>query len=392
MDINLSEDQKVAFDKVYDLLVNPIREDIVLVGAAGCGKTTLLRYVISEVEANLGRHCSLWAPTGKAASRLSKVTGREANTVHYGLYPRVKRGSDGRPVWEKPKELCGEGQLAIVDEASMVGRDLYNDIHKKLPQDAQVLYVGDREQLRPVNDTWGPALEAADGVLTKVHRQVEGNPILAYATAIRSGAGDDWAKAYDGANPRLQVYDGYASAVAWALDHYKAGKDSTVLTYTNAVRHKLNKELRQRLGRTGTICAGDKLLVRANNRDIGLMNGEVVTVAFAEPIASDLADSCMLVETVEGQEFLVNMAFFNGDKSRYMDWKSRFARRDPIWVHCDHGYVLTIHASQGSEWQNVCVILDDAMARVTRENADDGRRLNYTAVTRAMESLALVQL
>jgi len=399
MTITLSADQEVAQETILDLLRNPVGSDIVLVGAAGCGKTTLMRSTIQIVEEELGRACTLLAPTGKAAFRLSEVTGRACSTVHKALYPRVSRDkATGELHFHSPQGVCGPGQLAVIDEASMVGPKLYNDIHQSLPARAQVLYVGDKEQLMPVDPkakpgspTWGPSMEEPDAELTKVHRQQDGNPILAYATAIREGWGNDWSQTYEHDSDQLQVYRGYQSAMKWTLDQYKAGLDATVLTYTNRMRHKLNRDIRQGLGlyREGPVVPGDRLLVRVNNHDLQLMNGEVVTVEAVEHAVSDICANAVVVHTERGS-FLLNLDYFNGSKNHYIEWKQKRAKRDPVWVHCDHGFALTIHASQGSEWERVCVVVDGAVLRRTRESPDEGRRMIYTAVTRARDQLAMV--
>jgi exodeoxyribonuclease V alpha subunit len=400
VNITLSPDQQVALDTLLNLIENPLRSDLVLAGAAGCGKTTLMRKLIGIVEGQMGRHCTLLAPTGKAAYRLAEVTGRSTSTIHQALYPRVTRNPlTGKPEFHQPGGICERGQLAVVDEASMVSRKLYQDIHENLPPRALVLYVGDSEQLMPVDptadpgeNTWGPAMEEPDARLTKVHRQEEGNPILAYATAIREGWGNEWSREYAHDSERLQVYSGYESAMHWTLDQYKAGYDATVLTYTNKMRKRLNQDIRKGLGyhRQGVIVPGDRLLVRVNNHDLQIMNGEVLTVEDVEDARSDLCSDAKVVHTERGS-FLVNMDFFNGNKSQYIEWKQKFARRDPVWVHCDHGFALTIHASQGSEWERVCVVIDSAVMRIGRERPDEGRRMVYTAVTRARDQLAVIR-
>jgi exodeoxyribonuclease V alpha subunit len=393
MNVELSSDQRVAQERILACLTKPTRQDVVLVGAAGCGKTTLMRSTIDRVENELGRACTLLAPTGKAAFRLSEVTGRTVSTIHRALYPRVRRNREtGKLEFTQPQGICEPGMLAVIDEGSMVGSGLYKDIHENLPRGAQVLYVADKEQLMPVNDTWGPALDEPDAELKHVHRQAEGNPILSYATAIRSGTGNRWSHEYRDDDERLQVYSGYSSALGWTLDQYKAGFDSTVLTYTNRMRHRLNTDIRKALGlyRQGVIVPGDKLLVRVNNHDLQLMNGEVVTVEAVEDAMSDLCDRALVVHTERGS-FLVNLDFFNGRKDLYIEWKSKRARHDPIWVHCDHGFALTIHASQGSEWERVCVILDGPVISLARERPEEGRRMVYTAVTRARDHLAIIR-
>jgi len=336
----LSEDKIEILDRIVDALVDRSgpRPVLVLAGAAGTGKTTLMRVVIDEL-AKRGVSSVLVAPTGKAALRLQEVTGLPANTIHSRFFTRAVNTGRCAACGETSPELgisagrarregitsvscphCGEvyrvsdlnklksglefeakedpstsARVAIIDEASMVSKALDRRIRQVLPSNYALLYVGDKEQLPPVGTgedaEWGPDWANAVGTLTKVHRQAAGNPIIDLATRIREDRNIEDPFLFtdpDADLPvqerRVRIYDrvSLAQAAKWAAAGRRAGGDATLIALTNRVRVELNKMVRRDLGLSDArtpVAVGDRLIVLNNNREAGMANGEIFNVS-----------------------------------------------------------------------------------------------------------------
>jgi len=396
-DIELSPDQEDACHLLLKKFFDEDEQELELSGPAGSGKTTLVRDVIRRIEEEYGTYVHLLTPTGRAAVRLCQVTGRPVATIHSVLYGGPTRDAKGNLVWSDPGPPCSAGEVVVVDEASMVGGKLADAIRGVMPADSKLLAVGDKEQLPPVKDTWGFNLGDPTALLTKIHRQAAGNPIIAMATAIREDRFDEWADEYGFDDERLCALEGYDTALEWAVERAKKDADAVCLVFTNRLRQRLNREIRVGVGLPAddVLVAGDKLLVRVNNRRVGVMNGEVFTVESVEerPGEADVYGSSRVVEVyVEetDQPLLINMDHFNGDRNAWWEWKKLTSRRDQRWVHCHHGWALTVHSAQGSQWDDVAFLWDRSFSRLGERNPDDARRMLYTAVTRAAKNLAVV--
>ncbi len=158
----------------------------ILTGGPGCGKTTTLRTLV-ELLGAMGKRVVLAAPTGRAAQRMSEVIGLEAKTLHRLLEwdPSTggfRHGAD-RPL---------SADFVVVDEASMLDVTLAASLLPSIPDDAQVLLIGDPHQLPSV----GPGRVLADLLassivprfeLRQVFRQAQTSAIVAHAHAIRRG-------------------------------------------------------------------------------------------------------------------------------------------------------------------------------------------------------------
>ncbi|MEQ1568997.1 MAG: AAA family ATPase [Myxococcota bacterium] len=388
----LTDEQLDAIARVEARLAES--PEAVLVGPAGSGKTTLLRVLLDHLEAS-GREVVLAAPTGKAAARLAEATGREATTLHRRIYRGVDAGErDDELLFSEPKAATGAGAVLVVDEASMVGTQLYGDVMAHRAPGSAVLWVGDREQLEPVEDRWGPNLGEPTAELGTVHRHAAENPILAYATAVREGRGAAWRRDWPNGDDRLRLRaEPLEAAVAWAAD--AAGRDAITVTWTHDLRERINAGVRERLGRTEPLEAGDRVLVRANSGPVGVMNGELLTVDSVHP--TEMFDEPVFVLRVSGhaREVRVFTRHLN-DRGRGV-WATRKRVGPRKWdryrfLHLWHGHCLTVHSAQGSQWPEVAFVYGPALLRQARTDPDGVRRLVYTAVTRASERLVVFQL
>jgi len=193
--IQLSPDQTTAVASLLTRLQQA--REAVLVGPAGTGKTTTLEAFLIEWSNAENRAKGMRAepvcvcPTWKAALRFTQITGHHAQSIHSLIYgaPEEKHVPGGRKelVFTDLKESGDiRHQLIVVDESSMVGEKLYRDLtdwaqkHKCL-----ILFVGDREQLEPVNSVWGVDFDHPTAALTQVHRQQDGSNLLEFVTLIR---------------------------------------------------------------------------------------------------------------------------------------------------------------------------------------------------------------
>lgn len=156
----------------------------ILTGGPGCGKTTTTRVLVALMQA-MGRRVQLAAPTGRAAQRMSEVIGVEARTVH-----RLLEYHGGRFARDEARVL--ETDILIVDESSMLDVPLTASLLRALPAEAQLIFIGDADQLPSVGP--GNILHdlIASGLvpvarLTKVFRQASLSRIIRHAHEINRG-------------------------------------------------------------------------------------------------------------------------------------------------------------------------------------------------------------
>lgn len=403
-EIELSPDQQTACNTIL-ASINSGGLELVLTGAAGTGKTTLVRYLLSDF---IKREVpfALVAPTGKAASRLKNVTGRLTHTVHQLLYSKVKKKTDefGNDFLHfSGQRLVGSANFVVIcDEASMLGSELYLDLRKHMHHKAVLLCIGDKEQLEPVNDTWGANFAAPTADLKVVHRQARGSPIIQVATAVRTG--QDWTRVPTTEQYVHSVCD-YEEAANWLAQHRATGSDATLLTYTNRSRHYLNGLVRKARGFKSRLTVGDRIVCTRTNRDVGLMNGEVCEVKSLSKLDnyywqvhfSDSGDDWFVVH--------IDALAEGGSADLYGNAKNQlkklrevlYAKGKPDiagdlmerFMSAEYGECLTTHKSQGSQWKHVGIVVDNSFRQQEKRDPVAFKRLFYTAVTRAETNLTL---
>jgi ATP-dependent exoDNAse (exonuclease V) alpha subunit len=391
----LSGDQVVAMRRLLEAMAKG-EKILVLAGAAGTGKTFLMKFLLEIVTRKIRRRVVLTAPTGRAALRLQSVTGIETSTIHRLLYGQVAERKDGSPVFSQLREPCDAGDLLVVDEASMVGSRLHQDLVRMLPVGAQILYVGDQAQLPPVMDSWGPDLDNPTARLEMVHRQALERALLRAATDIRSGGRLPAVSSEDGTFVRKSA--SVLDIAEWCAEHRRAGTDVVLLTYTNEIRHRVNRFVREQLGRKEVIEPGDRLVSLVNSRALGIMNGELVDVHEIRPFHHDPRHAMwdpspfelgsLIVKSSSGP-FRMHPDYIGEEFIGFKDAMrlKRTLTEKEEWLHVDYGECLTIHKYQGSESQIVGVVADRRFKQLAKRDPSFARRLGYTALTRAREQV-----
>lgn len=352
----------------------------VLTGGPGCGKSFTVRSIV-ELAAAKKAKVTLVAPTGRAAKRLSELTGHPAATVHRLL--QLRPGGDASYDRDNPLDV----DLLVVDEASMLDLILANKLVKAVPPGAHLLLVGDVDQLPSVGA--GEVLRdllaaptvprvrltqifrqaAQSGVVTNAHRINAGRPPLL------QGLPDFFLFACDDTEAAAARTVDVACSRIPATFRLDPRRDVQVLTPMHrgpAGSGTLNTLLQQRLtphqeglperragGRVFRV--GDKVTQIRNNYDkgqAGVFNGTL-------GIVTDLS--------AEEQTLTVRT-----DEDESIDYD--FDELDEL----AHAYAMTIHRSQGSEYPAVVIPLTTSAWMMLQRN------LLYTAVTRAKRLVVLV--
>ena len=414
--ITLSPDQQTALTTILATLKSD--GEAILAGAAGTGKTTVMAVVLSR----WGGNVMFLAPTGKAAVRLGEQVGRKASTIHSALYgeaeeERVKGSRRDKLHFGEPTapEGCGPGTLVVIDEASMVNENLARDVRNTiLATGAALLWVGDHEQLPPVEGTWGVPLQRPTACLTQVHRQALESPVLDLATCIRERRGQEFVRWGDDCS--RTVVTSVQDAVDWSEQD---ASNRVLLTWTNSVRTKANRMTRAARGLPRQdLVAGERIICTYNNHGLGTMNGEVFAVRSVE-VCEPLTQACgsrilwvtldenrptprrvlVAVETFDAyRPGMSDRRIFQWAFNKVMDrreeanvmaamrWSVEELRRwrnevSTSAMQATYGYCLTVHKSQGSQFPAVGFISCPNFRSF--EDADFKRRLTYTAITRA---------
>ena len=421
--MELAREQQSALDSILAWHGDGGFEPFVLSGYAGTGKTTLMNFVLRELQG-----ATVATMTGKAMnvvkSKLDPECDANCRTIHNLLYKptsfkeqklvtrrdELRKGLDTetrktyiedmlREIAKIDKELDQLGfvlreaddstGLIVVDEASMLSKHVLDDL-KGLGR--PILLVGDDMQLPPVNGRSIFQELGVDARLTEVHRQALDNPVLALATAIRNGDAEkvrQWQRR--------------------KFDPQMAARADKVLCYTNRTRHNINRMLREVHGMTGqNPVKGDKLICTYNVRGYSMINGgeAIATGDFkTEDTVVDGRDRIVARGEIsyEGGDSKEIMASVENFAAHYLDPsknKEDRAAMDSYTIDkqaagdirfFDYGYAITVHKAQGSEYDKV-FLYDDAEWLAKKPGGMKQRQQwLYTAVTRAKEKLAWVR-
>nr|WP_152525503.1 ATP-dependent RecD-like DNA helicase [Sediminibacillus terrae] len=392
---SIEEEESLSYGKEqYQAIEKAIGSKLmVLTGGPGTGKTTVIKGIINayaeihglsldpdDYDNDAAYPFILTAPTGRAAKRMKESTGLPAMTIHRLL------GWNGHETFERNEDNRLEGKLLVIDEFSMVDIWLAHQLFKAIPNDMQVLIVGDEDQLPSV----GPGQVLADLLksglvpfvqLSEVYRQKEGSKIIQLAHEIKNNqCSADSLRQDSDFNfiecPEYQVVDVIIQIVKRAHDKGVDLRDLQVLApmyRSKAGIHRINEEIQKLINpktnqrreirtKDVTFRTGDKVIQLVNQPEDGVFNGDIgeISAIFEEDEGSGQAEE--VVVAFEEKEVV-------------------YERKD--LANIMHAYCTSIHKSQGSEFPIVIIPVIQGYRRMLRKN------LLYTAVTRCKKSLIL---
>lgn len=365
---------------------------LVITGGPGTGKTTIVKAVLRMFD-ELGIETYLAAPTGRAAKRLTELSGREASTIHRMLGAKMSDDSES-VIFTKDENEPLACDALILDECSMIDIVLVQAILKALKKSCRLVLVGDADQLPSV----GPGNVFSDIIrscliptvrLTEIFRQKQESRIIRNAHMINRGEHPDF-DANDGDFFRLRRIQGAGSIETivelcskrlpqkmnipskqiQVLSPTRKGETGTV-NLNKKLQEALNPaapDKKEKLFGETVFREGDRVMQVRNNYDIlwktsggksgvGIFNGDI-----GELISIDPANEVMTVD------FDDRIAVYTFEMLNELE----------------HAWALTVHKSQGSEYRAVILALNAGSQMLMT------RGVLYTAVTRAKELIIMV--
>lgn len=384
--INYAELQKKAINSALT------EGMLVLTGGPGTGKTTTLNAIIKILK-DKGKKVLLSAPTGRAAQRMSELTGDEAKTLHRLL--EVSWDKHDNPVFNKNERNQLKCDALIVDEVSMVDTFIFESVMRALPLGCRLVLVGDSDQLPSVgpgnvlgdlidsgiipvvrlNEIFRQAQQSL--IVTNAHKIVNGEmPVLSntdkdFFFLQRNNKTDVTNVIIDLCVNRLPKAYGYSAFDnIQVLSPSKKGELGTAELNSklqNALNTKSDDKQEVTIG-SKTFRTGDKVMQIKNNYDIRWFkdNGETGEGIFNGDIG--------IIEKIDKKVKIIKISFY--DKTAAYTYESA--------SDLDFAYAVTVHKSQGNEFDAVIIPMFQGPPQLYYRN------LLYTAVTRAKKTLILV--
>lgn len=365
----------------------------IITGGPGTGKTTIIKCIIDILE-DLKKDYVLCAPTGRASKRIKETTGKEAKTIHRLLEIAKVDDRDLDALFEIDVKTI-EADVIIVDEASMIDSLMMNNLFKAIKQNTQIIFVGDVDQLPSVGP--GNVLKdiIASGVvntvsLKEIYRQSFKSDIIVNAHKVNNGEypefkNKDTDMFFIKANSIEQTVSEISSLLSYRLESFANVdllKDLQVLTpmkktdlgtikLNSVIQNILNPKSSKKSEKTfnGRIFReGDKVMQIINNYDKKFsQDGEFFDGIYNGDIG--------YIKEIDNVKQKMRVVF---DEVKNVEYE--FDELDQLEL----AYAVTIHKSQGSEFDYVIIPLYTGYQKLFTRN------LLYTAMTRAKKMLIIV--
>ena len=378
-----NDDQKRAIKKALE---NNI---LIITGGPGSGKTTIIK-AITELYQHINKldydeftsRLALLAPTGRASKRMSESTFLPASTIHRFLKWNKDNGE-----FMVNEDNKSDVELVIVDEVSMIDINLFDSLLKGLKRNVKMILVGDYDQLPSV----GPGnllkdLICSDEIdvvyLNHLYRQDEGSYIIKLAYEIKDGlVSDNFLNTYNdytflkcgGASIKNNLVKLCEKVISKGYDYKRLQLLAPMYKGENGI-DALNSELQnifnpasleKREIKSGNVIfrENDKILQLVNMPDENVFNGDIGVIKYIK--------------------------YGNTSKSKkdeiYIDFDGNLVKYTPKdFNKIKHGFIISIHKSQGSEFEMVIMPMARSYKRMLY------KKLIYTGVTRAKSKLIMI--
>ena len=387
----LSDEQKQAISTCLNNYIS------VITGGPGTGKTTIIKCIIDILE-NLKKEYVLCAPTGRAAKRIKETTGKEAKTLHR-LLEITKVENDNLDMFLDIMVRPIEAEVVIIDEASMIDTMMMNNIIKALKVNTKLILVGDVNQLPSV----GAGAVLKDIIdsncvntvyLKKIYRQSAKSDIIVNAHKVNDGIYPEFKTKdtdlffyqTDSVSSTLDKID---SVISEEIDLHEDVKDAIDILKNMQILTPMKKT------ELGTIQLNEILQEKLNKKD-----GIKIEKKFGDKTFR-VSDKVMQIVNNYDKKFSIDGKFFdgvfNGDigyitKIDNLEEKLYVLFDDEKEVEYDfdeldqleHAYAITIHKSQGSEFDFCILPIYIGYPKLFTRN------LLYTAMTRAKKKLVII--
>ena len=395
--INLSAKQKEAIQSINSNNV------VIITGGPGTGKTTIIKNVI-DIYKSHGKKVVLCAPTGRAAKRMTEMTGEEAKTLHR-LLEIGKIEKDNEFTIMNYEVAPIDADVIIVDEASMVDIYLMNYLLNGIYQGTKLILVGDTDQLPSV----GPGSVLKDIInseriktifLDEIFRQAAQSKIIVNSHRVndgeyfldkeeQEGLKDDFF--YIKEKSQDIMLDQIISLCKGRLKNfgdYDFFENIQILSPTKKGllgTKELNKKLQEELNpssdeknekKVGEVIfrEGDRVMQVKNNYDIYWEKGNTISLTYESGTGIFNGELGKIVK-IDFLNKQIKILFDDEKEAWYA-----FSDMDQI----EHAYAITVHKAQGSEFDVVIMVVTQSSAMLLTRN------LLYTGLTRAKKLLILI--
>jgi len=387
--ITLHDGQKAA-------ITAAINEGVVVItGGPGTGKTTIIKAIL-KILSSRGLKTKLLAPTGRAAKRMEEQTGEFASTIHRGL----EMGYNGAKLsFLRNEQNPLEEDVVIVDEVSMIDLYVASALLKALRPGTKLIMVGDKDQLMSVGagNVLKDIIESGEvpvSYLSQIYRQEETSKIIVNAHLINKGEMPDlmeksndffYSSSFMAEDVALEIVDMVSRRIPSFREDITSKDIEVIIPQktgacgTNAVNLKLREALnpassdKAELELHKTVFrVGDKVMQTANNYEQEWVKEENgLLVSGSGVFNGDMG----FIDQINNKSGEVYVTFEDGRRAGY----SIVDLEDLI-----HAYAITVHKSQGSEFDVVIIPVLGGNPMLYNKN------LLYTAVTRAKKMVVLI--